>query len=75
MLAAIAYNLTRAAGALASAVHAKAMTATIRAQLINIAARVTRSARRSRLRLPAAWPWATAWQQLFTAAIGPPAVA
>jgi hypothetical protein len=73
VLAAIAFNMLRAAGALASAFHAKASTATIRTQLINIAARVVRSARRSRLRLPAAWPWASAWQQLFTAATGPPA--
>ena len=42
-------------------------------QLINVAARVTRSARRITLRLPAAWPWAAAWQRLFTAATGPPA--
>ncbi len=73
MLAAIAFNLTRAAGALASPLHARATTTTLRRQLINVAARVTRSARRSTLRLPAAWPWANAWQQLFTAATGPPA--
>ena len=73
VLAAIAFNLTRAAGALASSVHAKATTATIRRQLIAVAARVTRSARRSTLRLPAAWPWADQWQRLFNAAIGPPA--
>jgi hypothetical protein len=54
-------------------VHAKATTATIRTQLINIAGRVATSARRTTLHLPAAWPSATAWQQLFTAAIGPPA--
>jgi hypothetical protein len=72
VLAAIAFNLTRAAGALASAFHAKASTATIRRQLISVAARVTRSARRSTLRLPVAWPWADAWQRLFTAATGPP---
>jgi hypothetical protein len=75
VLAAIAFNLTRTAGALASIFHAKATTATIRAQLINVAARITRFARRSCLRLPTAWPWAAAWQQLFTAAIGPPATA
>jgi hypothetical protein len=72
VLAAMAFNLTRALGTLASSVHARATTATIRAQLITVAARVTRSARRTRLRLPAAWPWAAAWQRLFTAAIGPP---
>jgi hypothetical protein len=70
--AAMAFNLTRAVGALASAFHAKAVTATIRTQLIAVAARVTRSARQTRLRLPAKWPWATAWQQLFTATLGPP---
>ena len=70
--AAMAFNLTRVVGALASAFHAKAVTATIRTQLIAVAARVTRSARQTRLRLPAKWPWATAWQQLFTATLGPP---
>ncbi len=72
VLAAIAFNLTRTAGTLASTFHAKAATATIRAQLINVAARITRSARRARLRLPAQWPWAAAWQHLFTATTGPP---
>jgi hypothetical protein len=74
VLAAMAFNLTRAVGALAGRFHAKAVTATIRTQLIAIAARVTRSARRATLRLPTRWPWATPWQQLFTAAIGPPPV-
>lgn len=72
VLTAMAFNLTRAAGALASAFHTKATTATIRRQLIAVAARVTRSARRSTLRLPTAWPWANQWHALFTAAIGPP---
>lgn len=45
-LAAMAFNLARATGALASAFHAKATTATIRRQLINIPARPVRSARR-----------------------------
>ena len=74
VLAAIAFNLLRAAGTLASTVHANASTATTRAQLISIAARVATSARRTTLHLPAAWPWAQAWQRLFTAAIGPPAI-
>ncbi len=73
VLAAIAFNLTRATGVLASVFHAKATTATIRSQLITIAARIARSARRTTLHLPMNWPWATAWQQLFTAATGPPA--
>ncbi|HSS56306.1 MAG TPA: IS1380 family transposase [Gaiellales bacterium] len=74
-LAAIAFNLTRAAGALASLSHAKATTATIRAQLINIPARAVRSARRVRLRCPANWPWADDWLDLLSAALGPPAAA
>ncbi len=72
VLAAMAFNLTRAVGTLASTIHTKATTATIRRQLISVAARLTRSARRSTLRLPAAWPWAEPWQRLFTAATGPP---
>ena len=75
VLAAIAFNLTRAAGCLASTFHARATAATIRRQLITVAARVTRSARRSTLRLPAGWPWTDQWQRLFTAATGPPATA
>jgi hypothetical protein len=75
VLAAIAFNLTRAAGALASTFHARATTATIRAQLITIPARPTRSARRVTLRLPSNWPWQHAWLQFFTAVTGPPALA
>jgi hypothetical protein len=73
--AAIAFNLTRAAGALASLFHARATTATIRTQLINIPARLARSARRLTLHLPADWPWEQAWQRLLTAAHGPPSPA
>src|SRR6266487_3006169 len=43
VLAAMAFNLTRAAGALASGFHARATTATIRRQLINVPARPVRS--------------------------------
>jgi hypothetical protein len=63
--AAMAFNLTRAAGALASTFHAKATTGTIRAQLINVPARLARSARRLSVHLPSAWPWEKAWQQLL----------
>jgi hypothetical protein len=75
VLAAIAFNLTRAAGTLASTFHAKATTATIRAQPIAVPARIARSARRLRLHLPHAWPWEQAWTQLFDATCGPPAAA
>ena len=75
VLAAISFNLTRAAGTLASRFHARATTATIRTHLIAVPARVARSARRLRLHLPERWPWETAWQAMFTAAAGPPAAA
>ncbi len=75
VLAAMAFNLTRAAGALASLFHARATTATIRRQLINVPARPVRSARRIHLRLPTNWPWADAWLALHAAALGPPATA
>ncbi len=70
--AAMAFNLTRAAGTLASPFHAKATTGTIRAQLITIPARLARSARRLTLHLPAGWPWQKAWEQLATATNSPP---
>jgi hypothetical protein len=72
--AAMAFNLTRAAGGIASTLHARATTGTIRAQLINVPARLARSARRLTLHLPAAWPWEHAWQRLLTGA-GPPLTA
>jgi len=65
VLAAIAFNLTRAAGALAGGPHAKATTATIRARLITVPARVSRSARRQELHLPISWTWRDAWHQLW----------
>ena len=61
---AIAHNLTRAAGALAGAFHARATTATIRAHLINVPARLARGARRVTLHLPQHWPWQPAWATL-----------
>ncbi len=74
--AAMAFNLTRSAGVLASAFHAKATTGTIRAQLINVPGRLARSARRLMLHLPTDWPWETAWNQMAKAARhGPPAAA
>jgi len=66
-------NLTRAAGALAFAFHAKATTGTIRAQLITVPGRLARSARRLTLHLPTGWrPWHKEWEQIATAANSPP---
>ena len=71
--AAIARNLLRAAGCLASRRHAKARGATIRAELIAAAARL---ARRSRghltLHLPDGWHRQAERMNLFDAACGPP---
>ncbi len=70
--AAMAFNLTRAAGTLASVFHAKATTATIRTQLISVPGRIASSARKQILHLPRDWPWEQAWQHMATSAHGPP---
>jgi len=74
-LATIAFNLTRAAGCLAGTLHARATTGTLRIRLINVPARIARSARRLTLHLPTRWLWQTGWTALFTAATGPPTAA
>jgi hypothetical protein len=75
ILATIAFNLTRAAGCLASPWHARAAGATIRRHLISVPARLARSARRLTLHLPAGWPWTDAWLDLFDASHPPPTTA
>jgi len=75
VLAAIAFNLTRAAGTIASVFHAKATTATIRRQLIAVPARLASSARRLVIHLPKDWPWQDSWEGLFNTACGPPTTA
>jgi hypothetical protein len=72
VLWALAHNLTRAVGVLAGAFHARATTATIRAHLITVPARLARSARRLTLHLPEFWPWQPAWQALHAAVCRPP---
>jgi hypothetical protein len=66
-LAAIAHNLTRAAGCLASVFHASARPATLRDQLINVPARIARSRRRISLHLPTDWRWEHPWRALIAA--------
>ena len=63
----IAFNLTRALGVAAGAPLATAEGATIRSRLIAVPARLSRSARRLRIRLPTRWPWARHWQTLWAA--------
>ena len=74
VLAVIAFNLTRAAGAVAAPDLARATTATIRRKLITVPARVASSARRITLHLPQAWPWETAWTALFDRVSDPPSL-
>jgi hypothetical protein len=72
-LAAISGNLLRAAGCLASAAHARARGATIRRDLIDVAARTARRGRGHLvLHLPAYWHCDTGWLSMFEAACGPP---
>jgi Transposase DDE domain group 1 len=74
--AAIAHNLLRAAGSLASLAYGKARGATIRRDLIDVAARTARHGRgHITLHLPEGWHREHEWMTLFTAACGPPAAA
>jgi hypothetical protein len=72
VLAAIAFNLTRAAATITGPSLARATTATIRRRLIAVPARIANSARRIILHLPAGWPCQAAWTRLFTHGCGPP---
>ena len=72
VMVAIAFNLTRAAGTIASVFHAKATTATIRRQLIAVPGRLARSARQLVIHLPKDWPWQDSWEGLFNTICGPP---
>jgi hypothetical protein len=75
-IAAMAHNLLRAAGALASLPFAKARAATIRRDLIAVAARTARHGKgHLTLHLPDGWHREHEWLNLWDAACGPPAVA
>jgi Transposase DDE domain group 1 len=75
-LAAIAHNLLRAAGSLASLAYAKARGATLRRDLIDVAARTARHGRGEiTLHLPDGWHREAEWMNLFKATTGPPAAA
>ena len=72
-LAAISCNLLRAAGSLASLAYAKARGATLRRDLIDVAARTARHGRGEiTLHLPEAWHRQAEWMNLFEAACRPP---
>jgi hypothetical protein len=75
-IAAMAHNLVRAAGALASLPFAKARGATIRRDLIAVAARTARHGRgHLTLHLPEGWHREQEWLNLWDATCGPPAAA
>jgi Transposase DDE domain group 1 len=75
-LAAISHNLLRATGSLASLAYAKARGATIRRDLIDVAARTAHHGRgHITLHLPEGWHHEHEWMNLFEAACGPPAAA
>jgi DDE family transposase len=75
-LAAISCNLLRAAGCLASLAYAKARGATLRRDLIHVAARTARHGRgHLTVHLPDGWHREHEWMNLFEAACGPPAAA
>jgi hypothetical protein len=75
-LAAMAHNLVRAAGTLASLALAKARGTTIRRDLIAVAARTARHGRGHLiLHLPEGWHREHEWLNLWDATRGPPAAA
>jgi hypothetical protein len=75
-VAAMAHNLVRAAGVLASPTFAKARASTVHRDLIAVAARTTRHGRgHITLHLPEAWHREQEWLNLLAAACGPPAAA
>ncbi len=75
-IAAMAHHLVRAAGALASLPFAKARGATIRRDLIAVAARTARHGRgHLTLHLPEGWHREQEWPNLRDAACGPPSAA
>jgi hypothetical protein len=73
-LAAISCDLLRAVGALASRGYARARGATLRRDLIDVAARTARHGRgHLTIHLPQGWHRQHEWRNLFQAATGPPA--
>ena len=72
VMATMAFNLSRAAGTLASETLGRARTATICRALINVAGRVANTARRWILHLPRDWPWQYQLENLIQALHAPP---
>ena len=79
LCAAMAHNLLRATATLSGRAHALARGSTLRRQLINVPARLVKPQRRPVLRLPAHWPyaqpWLNLWNNIFSGIHAPPAAA
>ncbi len=77
--AGMTHNLLRAAGTLSSPKHAVARGATLRRHIVAVPARLAQPQRRPILHLPAHWPWALHWTELwhkvFVPKTGPPVLA
>ena len=73
VLAAMAFNLTRAAARIASKTLGRARTGTVRRTLIQVAARIANQARHWLLHLPRDWPWEQQLATLHDAVFGQPA--
>jgi hypothetical protein len=65
VVATLAHNLLRWVAALGLGATGPVVTKTLRRRLLSLPGRLTRSARRRYLHLPADWPWA----QAFTRAL------
>jgi hypothetical protein len=58
-ITALAHHLLRWGAALGLGANGQVVAKTLRRRLLTVLGRLTRSARRRRLRLPTDWPWAT----------------
>jgi hypothetical protein len=74
VLAAMAFNLTRAAARIASKTLGRARTGTVRRTLINVAARIANQARTWLLHLPRDWPWEPQLDRLYDCCTTPRSV-
>jgi Transposase DDE domain group 1 len=72
VIAALAANLARWTSILGLANHTPQAQATLRRRLLVVPARLVRHGRRTTLRLPARWPWRTAWIECLTRLRGLP---
>lgn len=69
-LAVLAFNLARATAVAANMRAAR--WSSLRRKVIEIPGRIATTSRRLDLHLPVHWPWARAWELLWTTATGPP---